>query len=523
MRCSLLDSGLNAALLRTDEQVIYYEKFFQRMGPNLPGGACSSRAFRPRKGDITAENDGVNCKLRLPGVVDTATLLFQRCYEYRNEIRDELEYVSSVAYVADAGRWVVGMGDWNSKMEKRLVQINELVLLANSLLTEFAVTGHVGAEGCREELDAYLQILASTITLKNSDSTSKSSRMLTDQRSAGASSGNGRTPASRAESNSFAEFSSEISGAISEIFGSKDLTRSTSFGTAGQSTRSRSAGRATDSDNDAMNPFAESYRRPSDRYTGGSRIPGSSGSSSIQSLSDTGAGGRTTPTLGTDTEYSPSNGGSPEGPMSPVSMGEYECLEVESIPKYAAFKSSAQLAARTQRVANGNGSLATSMVSDGGRSVWSDSSTETHELFPLPPSSAQTVSKSLSSLETTATKQKPAKPVMDMNYSYDFQCEAAHNPFLSPSTANSMMTSLPAPATIQELPMPPQLNEPERLELHEPPVVASASEEGTRQVHESTVDAETEALAAALAASIADQSHRDDDHHEYDLFGCGKQ
>ncbi|RLN89744.1 hypothetical protein BBJ28_00021443 [Nothophytophthora sp. Chile5] len=559
MRCSLLHSGPNAALLRTDEQVIYYEKFFQRMGPNLPGGSCSSRAFRPRKRDITAGNDGVYCILWLPGVVDTAKLLFQRCYEYRDEIRDELEYAcrpfsslstfrvgiylwfrgytrvytcrSSVAYVADAGRWVVGMGDWNSKMEKRLVQINELVLLANSLLTEFAVTGHVGAEGCREELDAYLQILASTITLKNADSTNKSSRMLTDQRSAGASNGNGRTPASRSESNSFAEFSSEISGAISEIFGSKDLTRSASSGTVGQSTRSRSAGRATDSDNDAMNPFAESYRRPVDRYTGGSRTLGSSGSSSVQSLSDTGAGGRTTPTLGTDTDYSLSNGDSPEGPMSPVSMGEYECLEVESIPKYAAFKSSAQLAARTQRVANGNGSLTTSVVSDGGRSVWSDSSTETHELFPLPPSSAQTVSKSLSSLETTAIKQKPAKPVMDMNYSYDFQCEEAHNPFLSPSTASSMMTSLSAPATIQELPMPPQLNEPEHLELNGPeclelrelPVVASTSEEGTRQVHESTVDAETEALAAALAASIADQSHQDNDHHEYDLFGCGKQ
>jgi hypothetical protein len=26
-----------------------------------------------------------------PGVMDTATLLFQRCYEYRDEIRDELE------------------------------------------------------------------------------------------------------------------------------------------------------------------------------------------------------------------------------------------------------------------------------------------------------------------------------------------------------------------------------------------------------------------------------------------------
>lgn len=30
------------------------------------------------------------------------------------------------------GRWVIGMEDWNTKMEKRLQQINELVLLANT-------------------------------------------------------------------------------------------------------------------------------------------------------------------------------------------------------------------------------------------------------------------------------------------------------------------------------------------------------------------------------------------------------
>lgn len=34
--------------------------------------------------------------------------------------------------MADAGRWVIGMEDWNSKMDKRLQQINELVLLANT-------------------------------------------------------------------------------------------------------------------------------------------------------------------------------------------------------------------------------------------------------------------------------------------------------------------------------------------------------------------------------------------------------
>lgn len=31
-----------------------------------------------------------------------------------------------------SGRWVIGMEDWNTKMEKRVLQINELVLVANT-------------------------------------------------------------------------------------------------------------------------------------------------------------------------------------------------------------------------------------------------------------------------------------------------------------------------------------------------------------------------------------------------------
>ncbi|POM64029.1 Hypothetical protein PHPALM_20507, partial [Phytophthora palmivora] len=368
-------------------QVIYFEKFFQRMGPNLP--TC---------------------------VMDTATLLFQRCYEYRDEIRDELE--SSVAYVADAGRWVVGMGDWNSKMEKRLNQISELVMLANTLLTEYAVTGKLGADGCRDELVAYLQILSATVTLKNAPMNGKSTVATTS---------NGRPPVVRAQSTTAAEFSSEMSalgteitGAFSEMFGNKDLGRSASSGTIGQASRPQTYVRA-ESDNDSMNPFADSYQRPIDPYTRGVSSTDASVSSSVQSLPDGGATGNAVP------NYPLSDGDTPEGPLSPVSMGEYECLEMDSIPKYAAFKSSAQLAARRQYTP-GNGSLAASMTSDGGRSAYSESSAEYHELFPLPSSSGQTVSKSLSSLDTTiSSKKPPTKPIMDMNYSYDFQCEVAHN------------------------------------------------------------------------------------------------
>ncbi|KAG2515380.1 hypothetical protein JM16_007737 [Phytophthora kernoviae] len=246
------------------KKVIYYEKFFQRMGPNLPGG-----------------------------VINTAGLIFQRCYEYRDEIRDELE--STVAYVADAGRWVVGIGDWNSKMEKRLGQISELVLLTNTLLAEYAVTGEVGAEDARDELDAYLQLLSATVTLKNAPVNVKKGAVSTGQRGV-----DGRPQVTRAKSNTFEDFSSEmtglgseLSGAFSEMFGSKNLDKSASMGSA------RQGSSQTEKDNDAMNPFAVTYRRPVDP---------------------------------SDTENSLSGGESPKSSMSPVSLGEYECLDINSIP-----------------------------------------------------------------------------------------------------------------------------------------------------------------------------------------------
>ncbi|KAK1929848.1 hypothetical protein P3T76_014694 [Phytophthora citrophthora] len=485
-----------------------------------------------------------------------------RCYEYRDEIRDELE--SSVAYVADAGRWVVGIGDWNSKMERRLNQISELVLLANTLLTEYAVTGEVGAEGRRDELDAYLQILSATITLKNVPANGKVST-TTD----------GRPPIARAQSTTAAEFSSEMSalgteitGAFSEMFGNKELGRSSSMG---QATRAQAA----TVDNDAMNPFTSSYRRPVDPYTRGANSAGASVSSSVQSLPD-GASGVP--------EYPLSDGDTPEGPLSPVSMGEYECLEIDSIPKYAAFKSSAKLASRRQYTSgSGSNSLAASVTSDGGRSAYSESSAESHELFPLP------VSKSMSSLETTK-KKPPMQPIMDMNYSYDFQCEAAHNPFLSPNTpgpiaSNGTTRTQQSPSSLE---LPParyeQANASTASMYSSPPIQISTTSttvinhtlttnsvpttappseavlgtvaplpilheavdythaqaqahaapnsrqvpstqswntNGAQNTTDMVEEDATTALVAALRASTTEQDHHNSDH-EYDLFGVGK-
>ncbi|RHY02612.1 hypothetical protein DYB36_008276 [Aphanomyces astaci] len=118
------------------KKVIYYEGFFQRRSGDLP--------------------EDVNYAARK---------LLRRCHEYREAIREELH----VAYVADAGRWVIGMEDWNTKMEKRMHQISELVLLANrsSLLVEFAVTGEPISNESLNDLSAYVNVITSTITLQD--------------------------------------------------------------------------------------------------------------------------------------------------------------------------------------------------------------------------------------------------------------------------------------------------------------------------------------------------------------------
>lgn len=134
--------GLETNLATFMKKVIYYEMFFQKVQHTLPNA-----------------------------VYMTANRLFARCYEYRDEIREELE--SSIAYVADAGRWIIGMEDWNTKMEKRLSQLNELVVLTNTLLMECALFGRLGTELACVELDAYLGTFTDTIVLQNEKQTEK--------------------------------------------------------------------------------------------------------------------------------------------------------------------------------------------------------------------------------------------------------------------------------------------------------------------------------------------------------------
>ncbi|CEG50222.1 uncharacterized protein PHALS_07946 [Plasmopara halstedii] len=426
------------------KKVIYFEGFFHRMQSNLP--AC---------------------------VVNTATLLFQRCYEYRDEIRDELE--SNVAYVADAGRWVVGMGDWNSKMEKRLNQINELVLLANTLLTEYAVTGQIGAEGCRDELNAYLQILSATVTLRNpkkgkqaivSNDTSRATQSIkaTDL------------------SSEMSALGTELSGAISGMF--RDIQSVSNSKLQSQV------------DNDAMNPFTDSYRRPVDPYATVSTTDAST-DNSVHSSSD-GLPKYTCEELRCDGDF-------PKDPLSPVSLGEYECLDINSIPKYAAFKSSAQLAARRQ--SNGFNNLAVSLTSDGESSAYNESGAEYPELFPLP---AKALSESLTSSNAKAgsTIKSPIKPIMDMNYSYDFRCEEAHNPFISSNTRELHVSSC-AKTDFQSQSVSTQLSN---------DIQPNKDEVDTRHTNNGHM---TEGKSKTLADYL--ETNQDTRHSdEFDLFGIGK-
>ncbi|KAI9913087.1 hypothetical protein PsorP6_006015 [Peronosclerospora sorghi] len=419
--------------------------------------------------------------LLLTGVVDTATLLFQRCYEYRDEIRDELE--SSVAYVADAGRWVVGLGDWNSKMEKRLSQISELVVLANTLLAEYAVTGEIGSKGSGDDLLAYLQILAATVTLKNPSTNGKSGKTLLLP-----------SPIVQAQPTTVAEFNSEmvalgseIKGALSGMFGSKDPGESASLQTVDMKSRPQ----GSDSDDEAMNPFAASYLHPVGPCNKSASSVGASVTRDVQSVPNgSSADANAIP------QQSIPGGDSWKGTASSVSIEEYECLDMDSIPKYAAFKSSTQRAARRQlKSSPGYNSFATSTSYHAERGANSTSSTNCNELSPFP---APTVSRNVSSLDTSK-KKPPVEPMMDINYSYDLQCEVAHNPFLSPIVPGSIVS-------------PPEADK--SLLLSD-----TDSVHGAECAANATVDRSVNQDVPLMAAT---RVAHDDDDNEFDLFGVGK-
>uniref|UniRef100_K3XAS4 Uncharacterized protein n=1 Tax=Globisporangium ultimum (strain ATCC 200006 / CBS 805.95 / DAOM BR144) TaxID=431595 RepID=K3XAS4_GLOUD len=430
--------GLEDNVATFMKKVIYYDKFFQRVRPNLP-----------------------------KEVTITANRLFARCYEYRDEVRDELE--SSLAYVADAGRWVVGMEDWNSKMDKRLHQINELVLLANTLLVEYAMTGKLGGEGSKEELDAYLRNIDASVVLKNH--TKKGPvKPATKATIAQSSTNTGNALAGSTSTLSTESLKKEASPSLfgESLTGSGDALVLSVSSDAGENNRSADgntpvtptneasdpAGSAStveedeDYDDDILNPFAVSYQPPVDKYSLESSLaslaqePSSQGSS-IPDLAAYDAEADSSQHLRDD---------APDGPDSPVSLGEYECLELDAIPKYDAFKPS--IRSRLQRMRTAQASAAGELHVDKSPSssvISSHSSSNSglqqqvprdafvypaamHDSFHSSASTSPSKETSMSANGSAAGgfNAKRVNRIMDMNYSYDFQREQDFNPFVSP-------------------------------------------------------------------------------------------
>jgi hypothetical protein len=425
----------------------YYEKFFERMESNLP-----------------------------VEVVTTASRLFARCYEYRAEIRDELE--SSLAYVADAGRWVVGMEDWNSKMDKRLAQISELVLLANTLLVEYAVTGAWGAQGSKDALDGYLRHIAATVVLQNINtahtkvpSTKKhqttngdvaeaslaplSANVSTDSTSTRPPSPETNynplfpAPATTSTDHLDSPLASDSEGGL--VLAARSLEN----GVGGSDGVNKAIGvendsampmpvpvapptAADDDDDDVLNPFARAYQPPVSMESSlaslraesenGSVYFNAMDSQHVSSVASSGPGSRG------DRDRDDELGGADE-PDSPVSLGEYECLEMDSIPQYVAFKPTALSRKRRLKQQFFGGSAATATTS---LSASIDSL-----------ASAQTSSSPLKGSPRAANGTKLVEDpirdrqrLMDLTYSYDFQRELSFNPFASPAMASHSPTDV---------------------------------------------------------------------------------
>ncbi|DBA05086.1 TPA: hypothetical protein N0F65_000774 [Lagenidium giganteum] len=408
--------GLEANVATFMKKVTYYDKFFQRVAPNLP-----------------------------EEVVATARRLFRRCYEYRDEIRDELE--SSLAYVADAGRWVVGLEDWNSKMEKRLGQINELVLLTNTLLVEYTLTGCHGACGAKEELGAILKTISTTVVLRNEASKDATAATLPMS--------NGVSPDLFCEANpnvdikpskatidmlkrSQREHNPVAVVNIPDVIAPPLVVSVVDDAPPGDSQVKATNDSAHDDeeDNETLNPFAESYKPAS-------AMP--SIHSSTTSLKRSNGGGSvtsdTTPTQGADVDSD-----------SPASMSEYECLEMDSIPDYAAFKpSTLSRRHKMKRADRWHGTTASVCSLSSGSSMCSEDGRGVHMSDPglrrlSPRKRAGRENRAVNGKKSTDKSKARQNRLMDLAFSYDLKREARCNPFVSPETSPRARTEEIEPA-----------------------------------------------------------------------------
>lgn len=331
---------------------------------------------------------------------------------------------------------------------------------------EYAIAGKVGADGSKDELDAYLQIFSASVVLKHPDG-KKAGVKVIDRPLRPSASTDSKTQNAAAMSG-LESFMQEIGTAASKIiatpeanvsqgpslFGESDI-RGGSSSASGSSFRgtqpSVQSGYSGESpheifvssdDDERLNPFAHSYQPPygsASIVSNASSLSGEVGSTSGPPSTVDGS------VFATDMDAN-SNG----EPDSPVSLGEYECLDLDSIPNYMAFKSST-LKSRRQRgkIGYGNprgtemGSSVASIASDASGSVASlasdvnaRSSSRPDDVFPsLEHGMDHTIDLQLPRAADRRVRRQPQQ-LMDLAYSYDLQRETEFNPFLVDGNAS---------------------------------------------------------------------------------------
>jgi hypothetical protein len=331
---------------------------------------------------------------------------------------------------------------------------------------EYAITGKVGADGSKDELDAYLQIFSASVVLKHPDGKKAGMKVL-DRPLRPSATTNAKMQNATAMSG-LESFMQEIGTAASKIiatpeanvsqgpslFGESDY-RAGSSGADGFSFRGTQrsvqpsySGESpheilvSSDDDERLNPFAHSYQPPygsASIVSNASSLSGEVGSTSGPPSTVDGS------VFAADVDAN-SNG----EPDSPVSLGEYECLDLDSIPNYMAFKSST-LKTRRQRGKTGYGnprgtemgSSVASIASDASGSVASiasdvnaRSSIRPDDVFPsLEYGMDHAIDLQLPRAGDRRVRRQPQQ-LMDLAYSYDLQRETEFNPFLVDGNAS---------------------------------------------------------------------------------------
>lgn len=449
------------------------------------------------------------------------------------------------------------------------------------------MTGRLGGDGSKDELDALLRNIAASVVLRNEKKPPRATAASLAPATV--------SPSPLQQSSSSSSHASSCAGSTTASIESLSRSgspphvrteRATTVTPPEPASLAPSASPLAngldptplmddcESDNDAFNPFACAYRAPQS-------VAKDSLASSLASLANESTHS-SIPDLATydaDTDARPfsasqrppsrshrdgssdaddSDNDDVDGPGSPVHLCEYECLDMDAIPKYSVFKPSLQSRMQQQRLA------ATPAMSRSTGSI----ATAAYSATPCPGDESSALHRSVPSLESerrdshaqapaathtrphsstaTSHRRRSAPRIFDMAASYDFQREQAFNPFVSPPLAADREPLSPVGSTTAfelERARTSRIADDEDTSNR---CDSDACEEPTRRVIERESDPEngdedhsrreqaTDGVAlpaqatvrvrdeddetSALIAAIAAASQDDDD---FDLFGTG--